>query len=268
MDVVDLFSGIGGFSLGLERAGFRTVAFCEIDPFARKLLYKHFPGRKIYEDVTILTAEQLKKDGIRPEVLTGGFPCQDISLAGKGSGIAGTRSGLWREYYRLIEELSPKWVIIENVTALLNRGMGVVLSDLHQIGYDAEWHCIPASYIGAPHRRDRIWIVAYPRNELGRRQSEIRPISNAPQMGNTHHPRLQGLWRALERARERSPWADGEILSGADGKERLCPPGVPLLAYGVPNHVDRIRGTGNAIVPLIAQAIGEAIKEDVYTDNT
>jgi DNA (cytosine-5)-methyltransferase 1 len=163
MNVLDLFSGIGGFSLGLERAGMRTVAFCEIEPYARRVLAKHWPDVPCYDDVRTLTADRLRADGISVDVICGGFPCQDISLAGKGAGIAeGTRSGLWSEYARLIGELRPSYVVVENVAALLSRGIDRVLGDLASIGYDAEWHCIPASAVGAPHRRDRLWIVAYP----------------------------------------------------------------------------------------------------------
>lgn len=166
MRVLDLFAGIGGFTLGLERAGFETVAFCEIEPYAQKVLAKHWPGVPIYDDVRELTAERLIRDGIGVDVITGGFPCQDISTAGQQAGIDGERSGLWSEIARLIGELRPRYAIMENVTNLLagERGawFGRVLGDLAQIGYDAEWHCIPASHVGAHHRRDRVWIVAYP----------------------------------------------------------------------------------------------------------
>jgi DNA (cytosine-5)-methyltransferase 1 len=164
--VLDLFSGIGGFSYGLElTGGFRTVGFCEIDEEARKVLKNHWPNVKQYTDIKELTYEKLQADGIEPNVITGGFPCQDISLAGKGKGIIGERSSLWSEYARLIDDVRPKWAIIENVSSLRSRGLTLVLQDLSEIGYDAEWHCIPASAVGAPHRRDRVWIIAYPREE-------------------------------------------------------------------------------------------------------
>src|SRR5215207_5071922 len=177
--VLDLFSGIGGFSLGLERTGgFKTVAFCEIDPFCRKVLEKHWPEVPCYHDVRELTAERLAADGIGVDVICGGFPCQDISLAGKGAGLEGERSGLWSEIARLSGELRPEFVIVENVSALLGRGLGRILGDLAEIGFDAEWHCIPASAIGAPHRRDRIWLVAYPNG--GRAHAEQVGISGSP----------------------------------------------------------------------------------------
>jgi len=158
LTVLDIFSGIGGFSLGLERTGgFKTVAFCEIDPFCRKVLRKHWPDVPIFEDVT-----KLRGEDVGPvDVIAGGFPCQDISTAGRGEGIEGSRSGLWKEFARLIGEIRPRYVIVENVSALLGRGLDRVLGDLAALGFDAEWHCIPASAIGAPHRRDRIWMVAF-----------------------------------------------------------------------------------------------------------
>lgn len=162
MRVLDLFSGIGGFSLGLERAGFQPVAFCELLPKPRHTLATHWPGVPIYDDVRTLTAARLAADGIAPRAICGGFPCQDISFAGKGAGIDGERSGLWGEYARLIGEVRPELVFVENVSALLGRGLGRVLGDLASLGYHAWWDCIPASAVGAPHRRDRLWLVAYP----------------------------------------------------------------------------------------------------------
>ncbi len=155
MNVLDLFSGIGGFSLGLERAGMRTVAFCEIEPHARAVLNKHWPDVPCHDDITSRQFTPGEAD-----IVCGGFPCQDISLAGDGAGLAGERSGLWRELLRAIRVVRPRYAIVENVAALLSRGMGTVLGDMAEVGYDAEWHCIPASAVGAPHRRDRVWIVA------------------------------------------------------------------------------------------------------------
>ncbi len=186
MNVLDLFSGIGGFSLGLERTGgFETVAFCEIEPYCQAVLRKHWPEVPVYDDVRKLTVGRLAADGIYPDVICGGFPCQDISVAGKGEGIEGERSGLWSEFARIIGEFRPCYAIVENVAALLSRGMGVVLGDLASLGYAAEWHCIPASAVGAPHRRDRVWVVAYPdspelRQQPGRRSGAHGPGSTEP----------------------------------------------------------------------------------------
>ena len=161
--VLDLFSGIGGFSLGLQNTGgFETVAFCEIEPYCHRVLNKHWKDVPIYNDIKELTYDTLHADGIEPDVITGGFPCQDISVAGKQKGIIGERSSLWSEYARLIEDVRPKWAIIENVPTLRSKGLTLVLQNLSEIGYHAEWHCIPCSAIGGLHRRDRIWIIAYP----------------------------------------------------------------------------------------------------------
>ena len=161
--VLDLFSGIGGFSLGLQNTGgFETVAFCEIEPFCHKVLKKHWQDVPIYNDIKELNYDTLQADGIEPTVITGGFPCQDISVAGEQKGIIGERSSLWSEYARLIEDVRPTWAIIENVPTLRSKGLTLVLQNLSEIGYNAEWHCIPCSAIGGLHRRDRIWIIAYP----------------------------------------------------------------------------------------------------------
>jgi len=172
--VLDLFSGIRGFSIGLERAGMRTVAFCDNNQFCQRVLRKRWPGVPVYDDVRELTADALRRDGITVDVICGGFPCQDISLAGERSGLAGARSGLWSEIARLTGELRPAYLFVENVPGLLSsssrgeptgRDFGRVLGDLAALGYDAVWDCIPASAVGAPHRRDRVWVVAHARGE-------------------------------------------------------------------------------------------------------
>ncbi len=229
MKILDLFSGIGGFSLGLERAGMQTIAFCEVDPVCRQVLKKHWPNVPIFEDVKRLTAKDMY-DTV--DVIVGGFPCQDISLAGKGAGLAGERSGLWYEYHRLIKEIRPRYVIIENVAALRSRGLDAVLWSLAEIGYDAEWHCIPASAVGAPHRRDRIWIVAYPDND-GESVSKINAKASRLQIALTN-----GGWRR---------W---------DGK-----PEDVRMDDGIPNGMDRVRALGNAVVPQIPEIIGRVIND-------
>ena len=204
MRVLDLFSGIGGFALGLERAGFTTVAFCEVDPFCRAVLAKHWPEVPIYDDVRALTGARLAADGIVCDAICGGFPCQDISVAGRGAGLAGDRSGLWFEYLRVVSEVAPRWVIIENVPALRSRGLDTVLGGLSALGYDAEWHCIPAAALGAPHRRDRVWIVANSHEQAGRRfgdgwrqqqpegSTEARHVAHAPPGGRREHGHVSG----------------------------------------------------------------------------
>jgi DNA (cytosine-5)-methyltransferase 1 len=155
---LDLFSGIGGFSLAARWTGqIETIAFVEIDPFCQKVLKKHWPDVPVYDDIKVFAGEGIGS----VDIITGGFPCQDISLAGKGCGLEGDRSGLWGEYARLIRSLRPKYAIVENSAGLLARGMGTVLRDLAQAGYDAEWEVLSAEEIGAPHTRERLYIVAY-----------------------------------------------------------------------------------------------------------
>jgi DNA (cytosine-5)-methyltransferase 1 len=156
LNVGSLFSGVGGIELGFDRAGgFSTNWFVECEPYAQAILRKRFPDAIIYDDVTKIDFRSVPK----VDVLTGGFPCQDISNAGKRVGIEGSRSSLWKYYVEAIRVLRPKYALIENVSALIGRGLDVVLADLAQIGYDAEWHCISASCVGAPHRRDRVFVI-------------------------------------------------------------------------------------------------------------
>jgi DNA (cytosine-5)-methyltransferase 1 len=181
MNVLDLFSGIGGFSLGLERAGMRTRAFCESDEFCRRVLRKHWPDVPCYDDVRTVDAERFGADGIGPiDVICGGWPCTDLSVAGRGAGLDGPDSGLWTEFARIIGDVRPRFAIMENVAILAARGLDRVLGDLAALGYDAEWHCIPASAVGAPHRRDRIWIIAYPGGDVVRDQPGRRHGANGP----------------------------------------------------------------------------------------
>lgn len=237
--VLDLFSGIGGFSLGLERTGgFETVAFCEIEPFCRKVLAKHWPDVPIYEDVRALTADQLAADGIAVDVICGGFPCQDISYAGYGAGLAGERSGLWSEYARIIGEIRPRFVVVENVAALLDRGMAVVCGDLARLGYDAEWSVISACSVGAPHMRRRVFIVAYPDSEHGRKRLRHTAARARRPLQEIHD--FSGS-RAGWRARLANP---SELYGGADG---------------LPNGMERNRAIGNSIVPQVSELIGRAI---------
>ena len=159
MKVLDLFSGIGGFSIGLEKAGFETVAFCEIEPYCRGVLEHHWPDTPIYGDVKQLTGEQLKADGIVPDVIVGGYPCQPFSVAGRQRGEKDPRH-LWPEVHRLIRELRPRWVICENVSGHIKLGLDEVLATLEAEGYTVWPFVIPACSVDAPHKRDRVWIVA------------------------------------------------------------------------------------------------------------
>lgn len=152
-----LFAGIGGFDLGFERAGFKCEWQVEIDDYATKILEKHWPKVHRERDIRQCGSSNLE----RVDCIIGGFPCQDISCAGRGAGLAGERSGLFFEAVRLVRELQPRAVVLENVAALLTRGLDRVLGTLAEIGYDAQWHCIPAAAVGAPHIRDRVFVIAY-----------------------------------------------------------------------------------------------------------
>ena len=161
MNVLDLFSGIGGFSLGLERAGMTTVAFCEIEKYPRSILKKQWPDVPIYEDVRNVTAESLRADGITGiDVICGGWPCQPFSVAGKQAGKEDDRH-LWPEVHRLIQELRPRWVIGENVSGFVNMALDDTIADLESEGYTTGQMVIPACAVNACHRRDRVWIVAH-----------------------------------------------------------------------------------------------------------
>ena len=244
MNVLDIFSGIGGFSLGLERAGMRTVAFCEIDPYCRAVLRKHWPDVPCYEDVRLLTAQRMHADGIVADVICGGFPCQDVSFAGSGLALDGERSGLWSEMFRLIREVRPRYAIIENVAALAVRGLGQILRDLASIRFDAEWDTVSACSLGAPHMRRRMFIVAYPDGING--WSRLRN-SDARKVGTLQA--IDGLARARTRFRERlaNPSA---LYRGADG-----------LAFGM----ERNRAIGNSVFPQIPEIIGRAIMSAIST---
>jgi DNA (cytosine-5)-methyltransferase 1 len=286
--VLDLFSGIGGFSLGLERAGMRTVAFCEIDPYCQKVLSQHWPSTEVHGDVTQRGFVEGEAD-----VITAGFPCQDISLAGDGAGLAGARSGLYRHVIRAIRLVRPRFAVLENVAALLGRGMGTVLGDMAEVGYDAEWHCIPASAVGAPHRRDRVWIIAdtggeqhqsnrpplsgtiaeelsransysYRERELqseGAEQDQRRRIGNVgSQMADPDRDDVQGIISSFSDQKEWRGSVERQIGPCSDGNGWWSvEPDVGRVAYGVPSGVDRLKALGNSVVPQIPEIIGRAI---------
>ena len=165
---LDLFSGIGGFALAAKWAGLQTIQFVELDPYCQRVLKKNFPDVPIHDDVKTLDGTQFKDIFL----ITGGFPCQDISIAGKGAGIDGERSGLWTELFRIISEVRPRFALVENVPALTFRGGTRVIGDLTEIGYDCEWQIVGADDVGAPHKRKRIWIVAYSKSLRLQRRSE------------------------------------------------------------------------------------------------
>jgi len=237
MRVLDLFSGLGGFSLGLERAGFRTVGFCEVEPFARRILAKHWPDVPILGDIRAVGPEQIAALG-SIDVICGGFPCQDISMAGGAAGITGSRSGLWGELLRTIRLVRPFYALVENVAALLDRGMGAVVGDLAEIGYDAQWHCIPASAVGAEHHRDRVWIVSHPDEEHGETRVGILPYDEGT-LQQAHHRNRASVWLA----------------------STLPPPRVADGSTAWLDRRERTEAIGNAVVPQIPEIIGRAIMQ-------
>jgi len=266
LKVLDLFSGIGGFSLGLESAGMETVAFCEIEEFPRKVLAKHWPGIPIYEDVRNVTKERLEADGIRPDVVCGGFPCQDISVAGNQKGIHAERSGLWGELCRIIGEVRPKYAIVENVTALISgdsgRWFGRILGDLAEIGYDCEWHCISASELGAHHHRDRVWIICYPKH-TGRDATQVRESHQARDGGNEKRQKpaskSQGPGDADNMAHANSTQRERGRLSFGMGEEHANINNRSASGNAIKNVADPIskrqQGQGEYVKPLFAAAI-------------
>ena len=290
LHILDLFSGIGGFSLGLERAnlegaaydGFETVAFCEIEEYPRKVLAKHWPNVPCYSDVRELTGQRLAADGIAVDVICGGFPCQDISFAGLGAGLAGARSGLFYEVARLVGELGPRFVILENVGALLSRGLDAVLGTLASLGYDAEWHCIPASAVGAPHRRDRVWIIAYAKGDGRARGASGHENGNpaakaaigvwAEPAGNRGNDGAGAVADALRRGRQGqgepvqpcdpAPLITRQAIDAFHGRVAniwRVEPDVGRVADGVPARAHRLKSLGNAVVPQIPELLGNAI---------
>lgn len=262
--VLDLFSGIGGFSLGLERTGgFETVAFCEIEDFPRRILAKHWPGVPCYHDIRDLTADRLAADGIAIEAICGGFPCQDISVAGTKQGIRGNRSSLWFEYARLVGELRPSVIFVENSADLTDRGMDAVLGSLSEIGYDAEWFCIPAAAAGAPHLRDRAWILAYPACErCGKTRRDIcgctmRVARRRSFLADALRSRCEERdYSAI--AGEAVRWSDTSDFSQGWVHWNAPEPAVQQLADGVSKGLGAIKAFGNAVIPQIPELLGRA----------
>jgi len=296
VNVLDLFSGIGGFSLGLESTGhYRTIAFCEIEPFCQRVLRKHWPDVPIYGDIRELTRERLVSDGIiedpqrigcshggddknKSEVrgqrepstgngdgiciqpyaertsidfICGGFPCQPFSHAGKRKGTDDNRY-LWPEMLRVIREVHPSWVLGENVAGIINMALEQVCADLEGEGYEVQPFIIPACAVNAPHRRDRIWIIAHSQNDGSRGITREICQSDGRQDDGLHvgtvnadcHVPNKQIITGWER-----PWL--EVAT------RLC-----RVDDGVPNRVDRLKSLGNAVVPQIVAILGEAIWEN------
>jgi DNA (cytosine-5)-methyltransferase 1 len=263
-----LFSGIGGLDLGLERAGMRCVWQVEIDPYARQVLQKHWPSVRRWDDVRTFPPEPVSDWTC--DLLAGGFPCQPVSKIGHRRGGQDDR-WLWPEFARIICILRPSYVLLENVPGLLRRGFDEVLGSLAALGFDAEWQSIQAAALGAPHRRQRIFLAAYPggnglehgrkagteeRATLGvyRPSAGVGPLSVLRELPLHDSPdaclRVPLLTRrgVVYRSVQTGPaWKDG--------------PRVLRMAHGIPHRVDRIKGLGNAVVPQVAEWIGRRILE-------
>lgn len=287
LTVGSCFSGIGGIELGLEwTGGFETRWQIENDEYASRVLAKHWPNVKRYSDI---------RDVVRPEpvdLICGGFPCQDVSLAGKRAGLEGKRSTLWGEMFRLVCEVKPRWVLAENVPGLLSsddgRFFGNILRDLAFIGFDAEWQVLSAAGVGAPHLRQRLFIVSYPhrirhvrgegvqegkqylnwRQALGKPDPLPANVSDAGSKSSTQsvfaihcHEEIKRRKTEKVRGKNREESKVGTaIFTGISGiGEWLPEPQMARMVDGVPEELEQIRCLGNAVVPQVAQKVGEMI---------
>ena len=293
MTVGSLCAGIGGFDLGFERAGMTVRWQVEIDPFCRKVLTKHWPNVKRYEDLTTLTGDELEP----VDLVCAGFPCQPVSVAGARKGQADER-WIWPHIARLLGVLRPRWVVLENTPGLFTAGsrfiespestFGAVLGDLAALGFDCEYETVSAQDLGAPHLRKRVWIVAHARHSgvLQRRlsgdveeqgvfaggvlcdgvqsgegeQRESVADADGGRLDRIGQPQQRPLQSASgdqsDRRRTYGRFFDAEI-----GGEWEVEPNIRRISHGVPNRVDRLKGLGNAIVPQIAEWIGRRIIE-------
>ena len=290
-----LFAGIGGLDLGLERAGMECRWQVEISEFCRKVLAKHWPNVPKHGDIKEIQDGQLE----RVDLICGGFPCQPFSTAGRRLGKQDER-WLWPLFARVIRMVGPRYVLVENVSGLLSGGgFDDVLGWLAESGYDAEWDCIPASALGAPHRRDRVFVVAYSKSEstrglpIGETQNHTRPELSRKDVSDTHNNnsamrrerpntsaegfgrigyRVRGEGDAKREISIRGAWEDGKIsdttslrlqesrlFDGRVGGVWATEPNVGRVAHGIPSRVDRLKALGNAVVPQVAEWIGRRI---------
>ena len=258
LTVGSLFSGIGGIDLGLERAGHKVIWQSEIDLYACKVLQKHWPKVTNHGDIKKIDWATVE----RPDIICGGYPCQPFSTAGKRQGAADPRH-LWPWVRQAISEIRPRYAMLENVRGHLSMGATTVIGELAEIGYDAEWRIISAAGVGAPHRRDRIIIVAYPtqlfsngsdnyarNSQRPKTVSELRNGGRSQIVANANSAPKQHkqVWQVSQPNFERCSWWATE-------------PDVGRVANGVPNRVDRLKGLGNAVVPQVAELVGRLIGE-------
>lgn len=227
-----LFSGVEGFGLGAALAGIKTEWSCEFEKYQTKVIKKNFGnGHTVYGDIRTLENPPFVN------IISGGFPCQDISVTGKGAGIKGSRSGLWGQMHRIIGEVKPDYVIIENSPLLRKRGFEYVLHGLSEIGYDAQWQCLQGNFLGLQQRRERIYIIAYSNSKCGERQRD-RQVFREPYL----------------------PWELPRVYPGWKERRDLPEPRTFGSTNELPDLVDRNKCVGNAVQPLMAQYLFECIK--------
>lgn len=290
LKVLDLFSGIGGFSLGLERAGMETVAFCEIELFCQQVLQKHWPELPISKDIRELHYHDgCLHDAGRViyagaiDLICGGFPCQPFSVAGRKKGTADNRD-LWPEMFRLIQQAQPTWVIGENVAHFTNLAFTRTKTDLESAGYTVQPFMVPACAVGAPHRRDRVWIVGHAKHHgqpattqqgsIGK--ADERPAQRTAQDGEPARPagawdvlpdtddqRCQGSEQQAFPRQRRKPWEPSGGYPGWRDGWPVSAPRVCGVDDGIPDRTHRLKSLGNSVVPQIPELIGKAIIESI-----
>jgi DNA (cytosine-5)-methyltransferase 1 len=262
---VDLCSGIGGFALGFEWAELSSpILFCDIEPWSRKILAKHWPDVPIAEDVKELAGDP-DRNVPDCDILTAGYPCQPFSLAGKRGGEEDPRH-IWPYILRIVASKRPSWCVFENVYGHLTLGLDQVLLDLEAEGYATRPFIVPACSVDAPHRRDRVWIIARLMEDTsgrryGNKEEEIRPrrdrtvnasVTSSANVADTDNSgREEQRWPQPAQPKHQAPQR---------GSGWLPEPAVGRVANGIPRRVDRLKGLGNAIVPQIAMQIGKTIK--------
>ena len=273
MRIGSLFSGIGGLELGLEWSGLgHTVWQCETNPFCLSVLARQWPNATRYPDVKTLTNPP------PVDLICGGFPCQDVSSAGKGAGLAGSRSGLWFEFARIVDEARPEWVVVENVASGARRWVDAVCSGLGQLGYETLPIPLSAADVGAPHLRKRIFVVAHAIGEPGRRAYGEGPVLSGlvGEDGDAGHAHGQvarenrgavpcdGACHAHGQGQSTEP-VHGQVAGvcrlASDSPAWTAPPEFRRMDDGIPRRVDRLRALGNAVVPQCAEVIGYFIQE-------
>ena len=257
---IDLFSGIGGFALACRWAGIETIAFCEIEKYAQRVLRKNFPGIRIFEDVRQFPATEF----CEPFLLTGGYPCQPFSQAGKRRGAEDDRH-LWPSMFGIIRTSRPTWILAENVAGHVTLGLDQALADLESEGYAVQALIIPACAVDAPHRRDRVWILGnfkkWSGNERSRRCNENRELQIPKPRNASREIAFADSNNARRVKQWRSESIQSELVTVECGNRWSAEPDVGRVAHGIPRRVDRLRGLGNAIVPQVAYKIIKAMIE-------